>query len=131
VLGVVHADERRWIHFVGRHRHADAVREFNHPLLLEIGEADVALDQVVLQHLGALQLHLELGDARDRDPHLVVDALPLHQIAGAEHTRAGPDAGLVGFHILDMLVGRVAGITNGGDAEGEPRATLSGAVVLL
>ena len=116
---------------MGRDRHADAVRELHHPLLLQIGQAHVALDQIVLQHFRALQLHLELADARDGDAHLVVDAVPLHQVAGAVDARTRPHAGLVGFAIFDRFVRRVAGAAHGGDAEREPRAALRVAEVLL
>ena len=75
MLGVVDADKRGREDLVRRHRHADAVRELDHPLLLQVRQPDVALDQVVLEHLGALQLHLELAGRRDGDAHLVVDAL--------------------------------------------------------
>ena len=131
MLGVVDADHRRREDFVRRHRHADAVRELHHALLLQIGQAHVALDQIVLEHFRALQLHLELADVRDRDAHLVVDAVPLHQVAGAVDARAGTHAGFVRFAILDRFVRRVARAAHGGDAEREPRAALRGAVILL
>ena len=131
VLGVVDADHRRREDLVRRHRHADAVRELHHALLLQIGQAHVALDQIVLQHLRALQLHLELADVRDGDAHLVVDAVPLHQVAGAKHARARAHAGFVGFAILDRFVRRVAGTAHRRDPERQPRAALRGAVVLL
>ena len=60
MLGVVDTDERGRIDLVRGDRHADAVRELDHPLLLQIRKPHVALDQIVLQHLRALQLHLEL-----------------------------------------------------------------------
>ena len=60
MLGVVHADQRGGEDLVSGHRHADAVRELHHPLLLQIRQPDVALDQVVLQDLGALEFHLEV-----------------------------------------------------------------------
>ena len=112
------------IDLVRRDRNADAVRELDHALLLQVGQPHVALDQVVLQHLRALQLHLELRDARDGDAHLVVHALPFHQVAGAVDARARPDAGFVRFAILDRFVRRVARAAHGRDAEREPRAAL-------
>jgi len=131
VLGVVDTDERRRVDLVGRDRHADAVRELHHPLLLEIRKPHVALDQIVLEHFRALQFHLELRNARDRDPHLVVHALPLHQVAGAVHPRARTYACLIRLALLDGFVGRVARTADRRDAEGEERAPLRLAEIRL
>ena len=122
MLGVVDADVRRGIDFVRRDGNPDAVRELHHALLLQIREPHVALEQVVLQHLRALQLHLEMGDAGDRDPHLVINALPLHQIAGAVDARPGAHARFVRLALLHRLVRGVARTAHGRDAECEPRA---------
>ena len=101
---------------------SDAVRELHHPLLLQVRQPDVALDQIVLERLRALQLHLELRHARNRDAHLVVNALPLHQIAGAEHPRSRAHAGFVRLALFDRFVRRVARTAHRGDAEREERA---------
>ena len=110
---------------------ADAVRKLHHPSLLEIRQADVALDQVVLQDLGALQFHLELRDAGNGDAHLVVDPLPLHQIAGAVHAWASADSSLIRFAVLDGFVRRIAGTSHSGNAEGQPRPAVRFTEVLL
>jgi hypothetical protein len=65
------------------------------------------------------------------DPHLVVHALPFHQVAGAVDPRARTHARLVRFAILDRLVRRAAGTPDGRDAEGEPGAAGRLAEVLL
>src|SRR5262249_37042127 len=62
--------------------------------------------------------------ARNRDAHLVVDALPFHQITGAEDARARPHARFVRFALFDRLVRRVARATHRRDAECQPRAAL-------
>jgi hypothetical protein len=85
----------------------------------------------VLQHFRALQLHLELRDARDRDPHLVVHALPFHQVAGAEDARAGTHTCLVRLALFDRLVGRIAGTSDRRDAERQKRAALRLAEIRL
>ena len=124
MFGVVDADERGGIDLVRRDGDAEVVRKLDHPLLLQVGQPHVALDQIVLQDLRALQLHLELRDARDRDAHLVVDALPFHQIAGAEHARAWTHARLVRFALLHRFVRRVPGTPHRRHAECEKRASL-------
>ena len=131
VLRIVHADERSGIDFVRGHRHADAVGELDHAFLLHVGQAHVAFDQIVLEHLRALQFHFELRGVRNGDAHLVVDAVPLHQVASAVHAGARTHARLVGLAILDGFVRRVARAAHRGDAERQPRASLGGAEILL
>src|SRR5262249_12506666 len=70
-------------------------------------------------------------DARDRDPHLVVDALPLHQIPGPEDAGPRAHAGLIRFALLDRLVRRVARTAHGRDAEREKGPTLRLAEIRL
>ena len=60
MLGVVDAHQGGRVDLVGRHRDTDAMGELHHPLLLQVRQPDVALDEVVLQDPGALQFHLEV-----------------------------------------------------------------------
>ena len=109
VLRVVHADERRRIDLVRRHRNADAVRELDHPFLLQVRQAHVALDQIVLAApwRAAVPSRSARG-SKSRCPSCN-RPLPFHQIAGAVDARAGTHAGVVRLAILDRLVRRVAG----------------------
>ncbi len=116
---------------MGRDGNADAVREFDHALLLQVGQAHVALDQIVLENFRALQFHLELRGTGNGDAHLVINAAPLHQIAGGENARADAHAGVVGFAVFDAFIRRVAGTAHGSDAEREPGAVFRFAEILL
>jgi hypothetical protein len=131
VLDAVDTHEPGRVDLVGRHRHADRVSELDHAALLEVRQAHVEFDQVVPENPRALQLHLEMGRAGDRQPHLVVDAVPFHQVAGRVHARAGADSRLDGLALLGGLVRGPTRAPDRGDAERQPGPTLRLAEVRL
>jgi hypothetical protein len=107
------------------------VGEVGDALLLLVGHAHVTLEQVELQRPGALQLEGQVCVAADGNRHLVVHALPLHEVAAHEHAGAGAHAGVDRFAVLHRLVRRAPGTAHRGDAEGEVGTIGVGAEVLL
>ena len=82
---------------------AEAVRELDDTLLKRIRQADVALQEVVLEHLRPLQFHFEVGGTRKRHRHLVRRAHVLEQMAGRKHARKGPQIRITRLALLDRL----------------------------
>ncbi len=122
MFGRIDAYQHGGIDLMGGDRYADAVREFDHAPLLQVRQPYVALDQVVLQHLCAVQLLLQMCRPGNGDAHLVVHTLPFEQIAGDIETRTGTNARVHRLAALHAIVRLVTGITHGSDAESQPGA---------
>src|SRR4029079_18916225 len=129
VLGIIDSRKRRRIDLVRRDSNTDPVRKFNDALLQGVRQAHIALQHVVLEQLCALQLHLEVSRARNRDPHSVVDAPVFKYIAGRKYTGTCSQIGFSRFALLNRLVGDAAKTLDGCDAERKAGTAVSFSVL--
>ena len=130
VFDAVGAIRHRRVDLVRGHRHAGLVRGLDDALLQEIRQPDVGLDEVEAQRLRTGDLPVDQRSAVERHAAGIVDAGAVERLAGGDHPRSNPRAGLERLTILDPLerVGRR--VANRRDPERQPDPSQHLAVLL-
>ena len=115
---------------MGGHRHAGLVRGLDDPLLDEIRQAHVSLDEIEAEGLGAGHVALHQRAAVERDATRVVDPRAVQGLTRRHHARANPHARVDGLAILVGLERVRRRVANRRDAKRQPDAPEHLAVAL-
>ena len=131
MLDTVRAERHGGIQLVRCHRNAVLVSEVDHPLLQQVRQPHVGLQEVVSQDAGALELPIELRSGRETEAAGIENPRAVERVAGCEHPWSDTRPGGERLAVLDRIVGTPRRYPHRGDAVGEEDPTQRFAELLV